>query len=198
MAVTTDQRTARTYLVAVLLTGFGAAGLHIIDSFSTASLDQVLRSTGRFAFLVLIAAFAARPLQDLLRKPWTAKLLRNRRQLGVAFAGIHTGHLVLILYKVYLLPDLALVDIVSHSGIVVYGFILAMLVTSFEGPARAIGPRAWKVLHKLGLYVLFFAFLVSQVPRSLDQLEAINAILIGLALLAIAARVGAFIQRRRR
>jgi DMSO/TMAO reductase YedYZ heme-binding membrane subunit len=73
-----------------------------------------------------------------------------------------------------------------------------MLVTSFGGPARAIGPRAWKVLHKVGLYVLFFAFLVSQVPRSLDQLEAVNAILIGLALLAIAARVGAFIQRRRR
>ncbi len=181
-----------------MLTGFAATGLYGVGGFSLEGLDSALRSTGRVAFLVLITAFAARPLQDLLRKPWTAKLLRNRRQLGVAFAGIHTGHLVFILYKVYLLPDLALVDIISHSGIVVYGFILAMLVTSFQGPARAIGPTAWKVLHKLGLYVLFVAFLVSQVPRTLDALELINAILIGLALLAIAARVAAFIQRQRR
>ncbi|MDJ0906188.1 MAG: ferric reductase-like transmembrane domain-containing protein [Woeseiaceae bacterium] len=196
--MTTDQRTARTYLYAIMLTGFAATGLYGVGGFSLEGLDSALRSTGRVAFLVLITAFAARPLQDLLRKPWTAKLLRNRRQLGVAFAGIHTGHLVFILYKVYLLPDLALVDIISHSGIVVYGFILAMLVTSFQGPARAIGPTAWKVLHKLGLYVLFVAFLVSQVPRTLDALELINAILIGLALLAIAARVAAFIQRQRR
>ena len=195
--MTTDQRTARTYAAAIVLTGIAAAGLHVMDGRSVESLDFTLRASGRIAFLVLVTAFAARPLQELLRKPWTAKLLRNRRQVGVAFAGIHTGHLVVILYKVYLLPDLALVDIVSHSGIVVYGFMLAMLVTSFEGPARTIGPGAWKVLHKLGLYVLFSAFLVSQVPRSLDKLEAINAILIGLALLATAARVGAFIQRRR-
>ncbi len=196
--MTTDQRTARTYLYAIMLTGFAATGLYGVGGFSPEALDSALRTTGRVAFVLLIAAFVARPLQDLLRKPWTAKVLRNRRQLGVAFAGIHTGHLVLILYKVYLLPDLALVDIISHSGVVVYGFILAMLVTSFEGPARAIGPKAWKVLHKLGLYVLFVAFLMSQVPRTLDALEMINAVLIGLALLAIAARVAAFIQRRRR
>ncbi len=195
--MTTDQRTARTYLYAIMLTGFAAVGLSGVAGFSLEGLDSALRITGRVAFLVLIAAFVARPLQDLLRKPWTANLLRNRRQLGVAFAGIHTTHLILILYKVWLLPDLTLAGIISHSGIVVYGFILAMLVTSFQGPARAIGAKAWKVLHTLGLYVLFVAFLVSQVPRSIDALEAVNAVLIGLAVLAIAARVGAFFRRRR-
>ena len=196
--MTTDQRTARTYLVAIIVTGLAAAGLHAMDSFSEVSLNGTLRATGRIAFLVLIAAFAARPLQELVRKPWTAKLLRNRRQLGVAFAGIHTGHLVLILYKAHLVPEFTLTGILNVPGAVIYGFILAMLVTSFEGPARAIGATAWKVLHKLGLYVLFFAFLRSQVPQSLDRLEAANAILIGLALLAIAVRIGAFVKRQRR
>jgi DMSO/TMAO reductase YedYZ heme-binding membrane subunit len=76
--------------------------------------------------------------------------------------------------------------------------MFAMLITSFQRPARALRPRAWKVLHKTGLFVLFAAFLDSQLPKELEQLETANAILIGLAVLAVAARVGAFIRRRRR
>ena len=196
--MTTDQRTAATYLAAIALTALVAAGMHILEGYSLASLDLALRSTGRVAFLFLIAVFVARPLQMLLRISWTAKLLRNRRQLGVTFAGIHTGHLGLILYKVHLVPDLTLPGTVNVPAAVIYGLMLAMLITSFEGPARAIGPRAWKVLHKTGLYVLFFPFLQSQLPKQLDQLETVNAVLIGLAALAIAARVGAFLKRPRR
>jgi DMSO/TMAO reductase YedYZ heme-binding membrane subunit len=180
-----------------VLTGIVAAGLHVMDDFSVESLDFALRASGRIAFLALIMAFAARPLQELLRTPWTAKLLRNRRQVGVAFAGIHTSHLGLIVYKAYLVPDFTLAGILNLPAGVVYGLMLAMLVTSFERPARALGPTAWKALHKIGLFVLFAAFLDSQLPKQLDQLETVNAALIGLAALAIAARVGAFIQRRR-
>jgi sulfoxide reductase heme-binding subunit YedZ len=196
--VTTDQRTATTYLAAMLLTGVAGAGMLMLDGHNLASLDFALRTTGRIAFLVLIAVFAARPLQVLLRKPWTANLLRNRRLLGVAFAGIHTGHLGLIIYKVHVEPDLTLPSILNVPGAVIYGLMLAMLITSFTEPARAVGPKAWKVLHKIGLFVLFFAFLDSQLPRQIDQLAPVNAVLIGLAALAIAARVGAFLKRRRR
>ena len=140
---------------------------------------------------------AARPLQALLREPWTAKLLRSRRQWGVAFAGIHLAHLGLIFYKTRLVPDFTLAGILNAPAAVVYGLMLAMLVTSFSGPARAVGPKAWKVLHKIGGFVLFFAFLRSQVPQNLDQLQAINAVLLGLAALALAARVAAFIRQQR-
>lgn len=76
----TDRRTATTFAAAIVLTGIAAAGLHVIDGRSVESLDFTLRASGRIAFLALIMAFAARPLQELLRKPWTAKLLRNRQR----------------------------------------------------------------------------------------------------------------------
>jgi DMSO/TMAO reductase YedYZ heme-binding membrane subunit len=195
--VKTDQRTATTYLASVALTGLVAVALYRMDGYSLESLDFTLRASGRVAFLVLILVFAARPLRALLQKPWTGKLLRNRRQWGVAFAGIHTAHLGLIFYKTQVVPDFALRAILNLPAAVVYGLMLAMLVTSFSGPARAIGPKAWKVLHKSGLFVLFFAFLQSQIPRQLDQLETANGLLIGLAVLAMALRVGAFVKRRR-
>lgn len=197
MAVTTDQRTATTYFSAVVLTAIAAAALLVLDGYSVDSLDFTLRASGRIALFVLILVFAARPLQVLLRKPWTARLLRNRRQFGVAFAGIHTAHLGLILYKVHRVPEFTLDSILNIPAGVVYGLMLAMLITSFNGPARAIGRKRWQVLHKLGLFVLFAAFLQSQVPRSLDALEFANAVLLALAALAVAARVAAFLRRRR-
>lgn len=148
--MTTDQRTATTYLAAFALTGIAAAGLHAMDDLSLESLDFALRASGRLAFLVLILVFAARPLQDLLRKRWTAQLVRNRRQFGVAFAGIHSAHLGLIVYKAYLVPEFTLAGILNLPAGVVYGLMFAMLITSFERPARALRPRPWKVLHKIG------------------------------------------------
>ena len=44
--MTTDQRTAATYLAALLLTGIAAAGLHVMDGFSRESLDFTLRASG--------------------------------------------------------------------------------------------------------------------------------------------------------
>ena len=196
--MTTDQRTAATFVGAFALTGIAAAAWIALHDRSLESLDFALRNSGRIAFLVLIIVFAARPLQELLRRGWTARLLRNRRQFGVAFAGIHSGHLGMIFYKVDHVPEFTLAAILNVPAALVYGLMYLMVVTSFEAPARAIGPKAWKVLHKFGVFLLFVAFLDSQVPRSLDDLAAVNAVLIGFAVLALAARVGAFVKRRQR
>lgn len=196
--MTADQRTARTFLAALAVTAAVAAAWVGLHGWSIGSLDSALRNSGRVAFAVLIVVFAARPLQVLLRRQWTARLLRNRRQLGVAFAGIHTAHLGMILYKVDRLPELTLAMILNVPSALVYGLMYGMLITSFEAPARAIGRRPWKALHKIGLYVLFAGFFASQIPRSLDDLAAVNAILIALAALALAARVAAFVKQRQR
>lgn len=197
MALTTDQRTAVTFTAAAAATGLAAVSWLYASGISEESLGLVLRNSGRIALLLLIVVFATRPLQQLLRAPWTTKLLRRRRQLGVAFAGIHTTHLAVILYKVDWDPDLTPAAVFNLPATIVYAAMFAMLITSFGGAARAIGPRAWKVLHKLGLYILIIGFAVSQVPQSVDQLELVNGLLLGLLLLALAARVGAYVRRRR-
>ena len=58
--MTTDQRTATTYVTALLLTGAGATGMLMLDGYSLDGLDFALRTTGRIAFVVLITVFAAR------------------------------------------------------------------------------------------------------------------------------------------
>ena len=148
------------------------------------------------AFAVLIIAFAARPLQQIMRAPWTAKLLRNRRQIGVGFAGIHTAHFGLILMRINHVPEFGAGSPFSLYGGLTYGVILAMLITSFSGPARAIGPRAWKVLHKLGIFVLVAAFLRTQLPRSLGELEFANGLLILMTAAALALRITAWVRSR--
>lgn len=194
---TTDRQTATTFLIATFLTGIVAGVYLAVRGYDEDGLSVVLRYSGRIAFAILILVFAARPLQQLLRKPWTAKLLRNRRQLGVAFAGIHTAHFGLIMMRVRESAEMSFDTIVNPFATMVYLVIFAMLVTSFSAPARKIGRKAWKALHKTGLYVLFASFSVTQVPRSPDELELANGVLIVLAGAALATRIAAFVSRRK-
>jgi DMSO/TMAO reductase YedYZ heme-binding membrane subunit len=194
MAVTNNQRTAVTFAGAVVVTCIAAATYLLTTGIDDESISLALRVSGRVAFATLVIVFAARPLQKLLRKPWTARLLRNRKLIGVTFAGIHTAHLGLILMRVNHVPEFDLS--INPLGAAVYGFIYAMLITSFSGPARAIGPKAWKALHKAGIFVLFGGFLVTQLPQSIDELEVTNGLLIATAIAALLLRIVAFLRRR--
>ena len=197
MAMTSNQRNTAVFLAAASLTGIVAATYLSIAGASSETSGLALRLSGRISFAILLAVFIARPLQQLVKTPATAMLLRNRRLLGITFAGIHTGHLALILFQANLVPDVELNIIVNYFGVLTYLILYLMLITSFDGPARALGARRWKILHKLGLYWLFTAFLQSQLPRSLDGLEAANGLLIVLALIAIIIRMTAFFAKRR-
>jgi sulfoxide reductase heme-binding subunit YedZ len=195
MAMSNNRKTVAAFFGAMVLTCAVSAAYLLTTGIADESISLALRVSGRVAFLILIIVFAARPLQQLLKAPWTAKLLRNRKLLGVAFAGIHTAHLGLIMMRDAHVPEFDLV--VNWSGATIYSFMYLMVITSFSGPARAIGAKAWKVLHKLGLFVMFFGFSISQIPRTLDQLEPVNAILIALAAVALAARIVAFLKYRK-
>ena len=195
MAMTSNQKTAAAFFGAVIVTSAASATYLLTAGIDDESIRLALRVSGRIAFLILIIVFAARPLQQLLKAKWTAKLLRNRKLLGVAFAGIHTAHLGLIMMRANHVPDFNFP--VSASGLVIYGFMYLMLITSFSGPARIIGPKAWKVLHKLGLFVLFAGFSLSQLPFGNNQLELANGVLIALAVAALLVRIVAFFKKSR-
>jgi DMSO/TMAO reductase YedYZ heme-binding membrane subunit len=195
MAMTSNQRTATAFLGATVLTCICAATYLLTTGIDDESITRALRVSGRVAFAVLILAFVARPLQQLLKKTWTAKLLRNRKLIGVAFAGIHTAHLGLILMRANHVPEFD--DVFRLTGATVYIFMYAMLITSFTGPARAIGPNAWKALHKLGIFVLFGAFLSTQIPQSIRELEVASGLLVAMAIVALFLRVVAFLRNRR-
>lgn len=153
------------------------------------SLGQTLRIGARLALLIYLAIFIARPLRDLTANAVSTGLVRNRRLLGIAFTAIMTAHLYLLI-TLNGLPA-------ANAGMIVYAFIYLMLITSFNKPAAALGPKHWKILHKAGLYVIGIALAQAQFKRlSPDADEAIHYVLAALILVAIGIRFAAWRRKR--
>ena len=157
-----------------------------------------LRLSARIAFVLLLVIFVARPLQQMFATPFTAKLLRNRRLLGVAFAGIHTAHLGLIFHHMRVVPDFDFNFVARLPGMLTYGVVFLMFATSFNATTRMLGPARWRILHKVGLYWLFIAFVQTQLPKSLDHLERVNWFLIAMIFVALVIRLTAYLAKRQR
>lgn len=159
-----------------------------------AAIRLGIRATARTSFALFLLAFIAAPLARRWPSALASYLVRNRRFLGLAFAVSHGTHLALIVRFARLDPvgfgDLVpMVTIIGGS--VTYAFIAAMAATSFDLTARAIGPRAWRLLHGVGIWVIAGNFTVSFAKRITDPFYWPFAALL---LVAIALRL---LTRRR-
>jgi sulfoxide reductase heme-binding subunit YedZ len=122
----------------------------------------IVRLTARTSALLFCLAFSAAALHALAPGPWTAWQRRNRRYLGLSFAGSHALHALAIgsyawidpvMFNAYMTPFMYL------FGGLGYAFILGMAGTSFDRTAAMVGPRAWRILHTAGAYYIWLAFL---------------------------------------
>lgn len=50
-----------------------------------------------------------------------------------------------------------------------YIFLIGMTITSFPIPAKAIGRKAWRILHTAGMYYFWLAFALEFGLRSLRE-----------------------------
>lgn len=123
-----------------------------------------LRYTARTSFLCYMAAFAAAPLAAVMKTSFTRWLRANRRYFGVGFAASHTVHLAAILHLAYLKPGIYDATTLILGGLG-YVFLAAMAATSFNSTTRMLGPKAWKALHKTGMYYLGFIFVATVMDR---------------------------------
>lgn len=127
-----------------------------------------IRFSARASLILFLSAFMASALNRLWPSNASRWLVRNRRYLGVAFAGSHLVHALAI--GAYIITDAPafyasqqpLGYVLNGTG---YFYILAMTATSFRRPAQAIGPVAWRWLHLTGGYYIWFAFAKSYFPR---------------------------------
>jgi len=197
MAMTSNQRNWTVFLAAIAVTATVAAvylgGAGVNDD----NIRLSLRLSAHAAFVVLLVVFIARPLRQLVHSRLTLALLRNRRLIGIAFAGIHTAHLGLIFYRASVVADFELRISESLLGGLTYLVIYLMFFTSFDATARALGPKNWRLLHKVGLYWILAAFIPTLLPDSLDQLAGANGFLLVLTAVAIVIRLTAFFAKRR-
>ena len=191
-----DKRNWQVFFAALLLT----SGISLLWLGSTAVTDEDLiipiRPTAQLAFAIYLLVLVTRPLQQLLRLDWTAKLLRSRRFIGVAFAAVMTTHLGLIAYRFGSQPELEYPFFSLLVGGSTYSVFYLMLITSFDGPRKALGPRKWKILHRTGLVL---AGIIFGLPRSLEELSDPVYLKFGIPfVIALLIRFTAWQQSRRR
>lgn len=189
-----DRQNCLVFAVIFALTGALAVLWLVSGEIDDERIRASMRYSAQFAFALYLVVLVARPLQQLLRKDWTAVLLRNRRLVGVAFTAVMSAHLGLICYYYTSQPD---VDFsLPALGASTYAIFYLMLITSFDGPRKAIGPKAWKILHRTGLVVAGFIFAV---PKSLDDLTDPDYLKFGIPFaIAILIRITAWQQSRQR
>ena len=125
---------------------------------------MVIRFTARSSLLLFCLAFSAAALARLRPNAWTRWQRRNRRYLGLSFAVSHAIHAVAIVVFARMDPA-GFAEATSPAsyifGGIGYAVIIAMSTTSFDRTAALIGPRAWRALHLIGGYYLWFQFMVS-------------------------------------
>ena len=129
---------------------------------SGSSIDEgwrlAARWTGRASFPLFIVTFMASSLAALFPKPWTRRLLRERRWWGLGFAACFIIHLLALMifnWRMGNFPPVGLVD----QGVLAYLLLLAMMLTSTNAARRKMG-HAWTWLHRAGmwLFLAIFAF----------------------------------------
>ena len=172
-----------------LLSGAPILAYLLLVSPDDEHLRQMLRLSAWTAILIYLVIFVARPLKQLASSPFSRKLLRNRRYVGIALAAVMSIHLVLLL----MVNEQAL----NYGGAAVFALMYLMLFTSFDSAPAKIGPRNWRILHKIGLYGLGFAFAQSIIGAFLDApLDPVYLPLTLLMLVAVAIRMAAFVKTR--
>lgn len=132
--------------------------------FEVEGVRMVIRFTARSSLLLFCLAFSAAALAQLWPNGWTRWQRRNRRYLGLSFAVSHGIHAVAIVILANMDPA-GFADATSAAsyifGGIGYAFIIAMSATSLDHTAALIGSRAWRALHLVGGYYLWFQFMVS-------------------------------------
>ena len=153
-----------------LFAGLGAitAGL-MMGADTQEGWQLAARYTARASFPFFIITFVASAIHIVYRRPWSIALLRDRRWWGLGFASCFIAHLVALLMNNWLkgnFPPAGLLD----PGVWVYAILLAMVLTSTDEARHRMG-RWWKVLHRLGMWALFFIFVVSPYAEALHALK---------------------------
>jgi DMSO/TMAO reductase YedYZ heme-binding membrane subunit len=129
----------------------------------------VIRNSARTTLALFLLVFPAGALCRRWPTPATRWLLRNRRFFGVSAAVSHGLHFAAILglYGRTLVEERSPLSLAV--GAIPYVLLAAMAFTSSDRAVRALGPRRWRALHTLGLYVLFVAFFAAYLGRTLRE-----------------------------
>jgi methionine sulfoxide reductase heme-binding subunit len=172
-----------TLLLAIVIGSISI--VHGIDEFS---LRIAIRSTARISVLLFICTFVATAARKFYPRQISNWLLKNRRYFGISFAISHGCHALAIIGLAIVSSNSVHAD---HSGVLGYTFIGLMTLTSFDRPAKLLDYRLWKILHGVGSYYLWLAFVVAfskRIPGNPGFYAPITVVLV----IALLLKLGAY------
>jgi sulfoxide reductase heme-binding subunit YedZ len=124
-------------------------GLH--DDLSANPIEFITHATGDWTIRFLCSTLAITPARKLLGQPW---LIKFRRMLGLFAFFYGTLHLMTFLWldKFFDVPAI-LKDIAKRPfitmGMLAFGAMIPLAVTSTAGWIRRLGGKRWQLLHRL-------------------------------------------------
>lgn len=125
----------------------------------------MIRASVRVSWAIFMFVFVASSLRILFPGRFSGWLLRNRRYVGLAFSATMLWQIAYFLRVAAigapLFPPVAIGVFFLASDLLAYALLLAMTVTSFAPVRRLMKPRAWRLLHKTGIFYLWFVFFYS-------------------------------------
>ncbi len=175
--------------LAAVATGFTIGANHVED------WGLAARFTARIGFPLLILAYVARPLNQLIRTDWSKALLANRKWVGLGFAMSHTVHLGALVIALNVAGETRPIGVLVGGGLA-YAMLYVMAFTSNKAAMKALGVW-WKRLHRFGIHYLWLIFTVSYLGRLFNPEQIAQGIAGStIAISAAAIRFAAWRQKR--
>jgi len=190
------------YWIAALDSAAVIAYLPTQDLSTPVGVSEMIQCSVRCCVPFLYLAFAASSINVLASSPFSRWLLRNRRYIGLSFAAgmgwqllfilwLLLGHSEYFMEEVYWVPDL----IFQIPG---YFLLVAMVVTSFHPVRRKMNRRAWRALHWVGIYFLWYTVADTyyyEITYYEDR-QAIDYIYLAAGVVVLLLRIAAWIRLR--
>ena len=155
-------------------------------------IGYMLRVTARVGFGVLLLAYVARPLVQLIG--WGRPLLVRRRYIGLAAAAsltIHFGYVA-----AFLLASGEPLDWVTgvFAG-AAFALMWAMALTSTDAARRRLG-AGWKRLHIIGIHYVWLIYMQTFLGVAMESGSRWAEVMAALGLVALCIRLAAWLSHR--
>ena len=161
---------------------------------------MLIRATARSSAVLFLVSFVARPLRQFWRTDATAFAIKNRRYFGVSMAVSHFIHASAIGRLIAGFP--AAYELKAQT--VVFGglgfvFVAAMAATSSDAAFKKLGRARWTLLHRTGVWYLWFIFAFTFLPKPGGSVwDPLHALAVAAFVAAPLVRAAAYAKTRRR
>jgi hypothetical protein len=177
------------------------AGLAITGTSTPEATVAMIRLSVQLASPWIYLAFVATALGQLFPSNFASWLLRNRRYVGLAFAAGFLWQAVFIVVLLALHGDYYATVLHDTAEFITrmlsYALLLALTVTSFFPVRRAMNPRHWRLLHRVGIWYFWAAIWVSYAETVMAGDTRVIAIVFVISgLFALTLRCAAYLKKR--